>query len=99
ELEKLIKSEIASDETLKMRGRQKGKMQADLWRPRRRQVGHLHGGSNRSPKKSDSRSLLQKTEGQNRARTPFKVAIVAVMRKLIMLLNHMLKNPDFSLAR
>jgi len=33
-----------------------------------------------------------------RAKKPFKVAIVAVMRKLIMLLNHMLKNPDFSLA-
>jgi transposase len=29
---------------------------------------------------------------------PFKVAIVAVMRKLIMLSNHLLKNPDFSLA-
>jgi transposase len=28
----------------------------------------------------------------------FKVAIVAVMRKLIMLLNQLLKNPDFSLA-
>ena len=33
-----------------------------------------------------------------RAKRPFKVAIVAVMRKLIILLNHMLKNPDFSLA-
>jgi len=33
-----------------------------------------------------------------RTTKPFKVAIVAVMRKLIMLLNHLLKNPDFSLA-
>ena len=33
-----------------------------------------------------------------RATKPFKVAIVAVMRKLIMLLNHLLANPDFSLA-
>ena len=33
-----------------------------------------------------------------KATKPFKVAIVAVMRKLIMLLNHLLKNPDFSLA-
>jgi transposase len=30
---------------------------------------------------------------------PFKVAITAVMRKLIVLLNHLLANPDFSLAR
>lgn len=29
---------------------------------------------------------------------PAKVALVAVMRKLVMLLNHMLKNPNFSLA-
>ena len=32
------------------------------------------------------------------AKKPFKVAIVAVMRKLIMLLNTLLANPDFSLA-
>ena len=30
---------------------------------------------------------------------PFKVAMVAVMRKLVVLLNHLLANPDFSLAR
>lgn len=30
---------------------------------------------------------------------PFKVAIVAVMRKLVILLNHLLAKPDFSLAR
>ncbi len=29
---------------------------------------------------------------------PTKVALVAVMRKLVMLLNHMIKNPNFSLA-
>jgi transposase len=29
---------------------------------------------------------------------PAKVALVAVMRKLVMLLNHMIKNPNFSLA-
>jgi transposase len=29
---------------------------------------------------------------------PFKLAITAVMRKLIILLNHILKNPDFALA-
>lgn len=34
-----------------------------------------------------------------RAGKRFKVAIVAVMRKLVMLLNHMLAKPDFSLAR
>jgi hypothetical protein len=28
---------------------------------------------------------------------PAKVALVAVMRKLVMLLNHMMKNPNFSL--
>ncbi|MFI0348767.1 MAG: transposase [Chthoniobacterales bacterium] len=28
-----------------------------------------------------------------------KIALVAVMRKLIVLLNHMLKNPNFSLAK
>lgn len=33
-----------------------------------------------------------------RATKPFKVAITAVMRKLIMLLNHLLANPHFSLA-
>lgn len=32
------------------------------------------------------------------AKKPFKVAIVAVMRKLIQLLNHLLAYPDFSLA-
>lgn len=30
---------------------------------------------------------------------PFKVAITAVMRKLVVLLNHLLAKPDFSLAR
>ncbi|HLB33424.1 MAG TPA: IS110 family transposase, partial [Chthoniobacterales bacterium] len=30
---------------------------------------------------------------------PAKVALIAVVRKLIVLLNHMLKNPDFSLAK
>jgi transposase len=29
---------------------------------------------------------------------PFKLAITAVMRKLVILLNHILKNPDFVLA-
>ena len=29
---------------------------------------------------------------------PAKVALVAVMRKLVTLLNHRLKNPNFSLA-
>ncbi|MEN9633463.1 MAG: hypothetical protein RL077_1867, partial [Verrucomicrobiota bacterium] len=29
---------------------------------------------------------------------PKKVALVAVMRKLIVLLNHLLKNPQFKLA-
>jgi transposase len=30
---------------------------------------------------------------------PVKVALSALMRKLIELLNHLLKNPNFSLAR
>ena len=30
---------------------------------------------------------------------PPKIALVAIMRKLVMLLNHMIKNPDFSLAK
>ena len=30
---------------------------------------------------------------------PGKVALTAVMRKLIVLMNHLLKNPDFSLAK
>ena len=30
---------------------------------------------------------------------PAKVALTAVMRKLIVLMNHLLKNPKFSLAR
>jgi transposase len=29
---------------------------------------------------------------------PKKLALTAVMRKLVTLLNHMLKNPDFALA-
>ena len=29
---------------------------------------------------------------------PKKVALTAVMRKLVVLLNHLLKNPDFTLA-
>jgi len=32
------------------------------------------------------------------ANKPFKVAIIAIVRKLVMLLNHLLANPDFSLA-
>ena len=30
---------------------------------------------------------------------PAKVALTAVMRKLIVLMNHLLKNPDFTLAK
>lgn len=30
---------------------------------------------------------------------PPKVALTAVMRKLIVLMNHLLKNPDFTLAK
>jgi transposase len=37
-------------------------------------------------------------ERLRKANKPRKVALVAVMRKLIMLINHLLKNPDFSLA-
>jgi len=43
-------------------------------------------------------SILRAFYKKLRATKPFKVAIVAVMRKLIMLLNHLLANPDFSLA-
>ena len=34
-----------------------------------------------------------------KAGKPFKVALTAVMRKLIVLMNHLLKNPNFSLAK
>ena len=34
----------------------------------------------------------------NAAGKPAKVALTAVMRKLIVLMNHLLKNPSFSLA-
>lgn len=46
----------------------------------------------------DNRVLRQFYQRLRAAGKPGKVAIVAVMRKLICLLNHMLKNPNFSLA-
>ena len=33
-----------------------------------------------------------------KAGKPKKLALTAVMRKLVVLLNHLLKNPDFALA-
>jgi transposase len=41
------------------------------------------------------RDFYTKLKAQNK---PFKVAIIAVARKLLILLNSMIKNPDFSLA-
>jgi len=46
----------------------------------------------------DNRILRELYKRLRDAGKPGKVAIVAVMRKLICLLNHMLKNPQFSLA-
>jgi len=46
----------------------------------------------------DNRILRNFYQRLRAAGKPGKVAIVAVMRKLICLLNHILKNPDFSLA-
>lgn len=44
-------------------------------------------------------NILKKFYAHLRAQgKPAKVALVAVMRKLVMLLNHMLKTPNFSLA-
>jgi len=37
-------------------------------------------------------------QGLRAKQKPAKVALTAVMRKIIVLLNHMLKNPDFVLA-
>lgn len=48
---------------------------------------------------SRSNHLLKEFYTRLRAQgKPTKVALVAVMRKLVMLLNHMIKNPNFSLA-
>jgi len=48
---------------------------------------------------SQKNHILKKFYAHLRAQgKPAKVALVAVMRKLVMLLNHMLKNPNFSLA-
>jgi len=47
----------------------------------------------------DNRILREIYQRLRATGKPGKVAIVAVMRKLICLLNHMLKNPQFSLAR
>jgi len=139
ELEKLIKSEIASDETLKMNFDRL--CQADgigfivatallAYMPELGKVGRkeaaallgvapficesalrgrcrqIFGG--RAAARSvvymaaltavRKNTILKAFYKNLRAKKPFKVAIVAVMRKLIMLLNHMLKNPDFSLA-
>ena len=41
----------------------------------------------------ERRQLAGETMGK-----PAKVALMAVMRKLIVLMNHLLKNPNFSLA-
>ncbi len=46
----------------------------------------------------DNRILREFYQRLRKAGKPGKVAIVAVMRKLICLLNHLLKNPTFSLA-
>jgi len=59
-----------------------------------RQTRSLHGGTGRRPLQSPTQGVLPalRTAGK-----PAKVALTAVMRKLIVLMNHTLKHPDFVL--
>lgn len=76
-----------SGKTFKRRSIQRG-------RPQVRRVLYMAAVSaSRSNRFLKEFYLRLRTQGK-----PTKVALVAVMRKLVMLLNHMLKNPNFSLA-
>lgn len=76
-----------SGKTFKRRSIQRG-------RPQVRRVLYMAAVSaSRSNRFLKECYLRLKAQGK-----PTKVALVAVMRKLVMLLNHMIKNPNFSLA-